>query len=90
MDSPPTVTALREEMIDRFERVERRCDAIERRIDDGSVAVSNQFAELRAYTEFGYERLDKALNGLSGGIARLERKLDRILAITVESRGRRG
>ena len=89
MDPPLTVTALREEMIDRFERVERRCDAIERRIDDGSVAVSNQFAELRAYTEFGYERLDKALNGLSGGIARLERKLDRILALTVESRGRR-
>jgi hypothetical protein len=89
MDSPLTVTALREEMIDRFERVERRCDAIERRIDDGAMAVSNQFAELRAYTEFGYERLDKALNGLSGGIARLERKLDRILALSVESRGRR-
>ena len=58
-------------MIDRFERVERRCDAIERRIADGAMAVSSQFAELRAYTEFGCERLDKAINGLSSGIARL-------------------
>src|SRR5947207_10630538 len=28
MDSPLTATAVRDEMIDRFERVERRCDAI--------------------------------------------------------------
>ena len=83
-----TATAVRDEMIDRFERVERRCDAIERRIDDRTITVSNQFAELRAHTEFGYERLEKALNGLSGGIARVERKLDRILALSVESRRR--
>jgi hypothetical protein len=81
MDSPLTVTALREEMVERFERVEKR-------MEDGSLAVAGQFAELRAYTEFGYERLDKALNGLSGGIARLERKLDRILALSIESRRR--
>ena len=35
-----------------------------------------------------FEQVDKSLHTLSGGIARLERKLDRILALSVESRGR--
>jgi uncharacterized protein Yka (UPF0111/DUF47 family) len=35
-----------------------------------------------------FEHVDKSLYALSGGIARIERKLDRILALSVESRGR--
>jgi prefoldin subunit 5 len=35
-----------------------------------------------------FEQVDKNLHALNGGIARLERKLDRILALSVESRGR--
>jgi hypothetical protein len=34
------------------------------------------------------DRVDKALQSLSVGIARIERKLDRILALAVESRTR--
>jgi hypothetical protein len=34
------------------------------------------------------EKLEKSLHALSGNLARLERKLDRILALSVESRGR--
>jgi hypothetical protein len=34
------------------------------------------------------DRVDKALQSLSAGIARIERKLDRILALAVESRTR--
>jgi hypothetical protein len=35
-----------------------------------------------------FEQVDKSLQALGGGLARLERKLDRILALSVESRGR--
>ena len=35
-----------------------------------------------------FEQVVKSLHALSGGISRLERKLDRILALSVESRGR--
>jgi chromosome segregation ATPase len=90
--------ALREEMIERFEQIDKRFDQIDERFDQiderfeqvegGFAAVTEQLVEQRAYTEFGYERLDKSLHALSGGLSRLERKLDRILALSVESRGR--
>jgi hypothetical protein len=35
-----------------------------------------------------HEHLDRALQSLSAGIARLERKFDRILALAIESRPR--
>lgn len=66
-----------------------RLEQIEHRMVDGFRAVGEQFVDERACTELGYDRLDKALQALSGGIARLERKLDRMLALIVESRGRR-
>lgn len=34
------------------------------------------------------DRIDKSVHALNGNLARLERKLDRILALSVESRGR--
>lgn len=71
--------ALREDVNDRFEQIERR-------IEHSVGAVSEQFGEHRAYTEFRYEQLDKAFQSIAAGIARLERKLDRILAIVVESK----
>jgi len=72
---------LRQEMIERFDHAERRLDrAIE--------TATDQFVEQRSYIEFAHDRLDKAVNALSGGIVRIERKLDRILALIVESRGR--
>ena len=63
-----------------------RLEQIDRRMDDGFRAVGEQFVDERACTEFGYDRLDKAHQSLSGGITRLERKLDRMLALIVESR----
>ncbi len=47
-----------------------------------------QFVEQYSSSEAGYERLEKALHALGGGIARLERKLDRILALVTEARVR--
>ena len=57
------------------------------RLPDTIAAVTEQPGE-RAALEFGYDRLEKAIHALGGGLARLERKLDRILALCVESRGR--
>lgn len=73
---------LRDEVRERFERVDRR-------LDEAFVEITQQFVEQRTSVEFGYERLDKAVQTLHAGIARLERKLDRILALSVES-ARRG
>ncbi len=64
-------------------------ESLEKRMEDGFFAVTEQLIEQRASVEAGYERLDKCLHALSGGLARLERKLDRILALSVESRGRK-
>jgi len=72
---------LRQEMLERFDRAERR-------LDRAMETTTEQFVEQRTYTEFAYDRLDKALSAVSGGIVRIERKLDRILALIVESRGR--
>ena len=69
---------LREEMIERFEQAERRADR----------SVAEPCIVPRSNTEPGYERFDKAVDRLSAGITRLERKLDRILALVVEARGR--
>jgi hypothetical protein len=62
---------------------------LEKRIEDGFFAITEQMIELRAGVESDHERLDKSLHALSSGLARLERKLDRILALSVESRGRK-
>jgi hypothetical protein len=71
------------------DRVERRSEpALEKRMEDGFFAVTEQMIEQRASVESGYERLDKGIHALSGSLARLERKLDRVLALSVESRGR--
>jgi hypothetical protein len=75
------IAELRAEMIVRFEQVDRR-------LDESFSAITQQFVEQRAYTDYAYERLDRADHSLSAGIARLERKLDRILALVVESRTR--
>jgi hypothetical protein len=76
------IVELRAEMIARFERIDRR-------LDESFAAITQQFVEQRAYTDFAYERLDRADQSLNAGIARLERKLDRILALVVESQARR-
>ena len=65
-----------------------RFEALESRMEGGFFAVTEQMIEQRASVEAGYERLDKSLHALSGSLARLERKLDRVLALSVESRGR--
>jgi len=70
------------------EEMNERCEQMERRIDEDGRSVGNELLEQRAGAEFGSERLDKALHAISAGIARLERKLDRILALVVEGRGR--
>lgn len=57
-------------------------------IEERFAELTEQIADQREWTQFGYERLDKALSALSAGLARLERKLDRVLALTIESRGR--
>jgi hypothetical protein len=63
-------------------------DALEQRMEHGFFTVTEQMIEQRASVESGYERLDKSLHALGGSLARLERKLDRVLALSVESRGR--
>jgi hypothetical protein len=55
------------------------------RLPDTSAAVADQPPDERAATEFGHDRLEKAIHAVSAGVARLERKLDRILALSVES-----
>jgi hypothetical protein len=77
-----------ERIDERLGRIDERFEQIDERIERGFAAVTEQLVEQRSYTEFGYERLDKTLHVLGGGLARLERKLDRILALSVESRGR--
>jgi hypothetical protein len=80
-DAMDGIGELRAEMIARFEQIDRR-------LDESFAAITQQFVEQRAYTDFAYERLDRADHSLSAGITRLERKLDRILALVVESRTR--
>jgi hypothetical protein len=48
----------------------------------------DQIDERFEQIEKRFEQVDKSLQALGGGLARLERKLDRILALSVESRGR--
>ena len=76
-DTMDGIAELRAEMMARFGQIDRRLDA-------SFAAITQQFVEQRAYTDFAYERLDRADQSLSAGIARLERKLDRILALSVE------
>jgi hypothetical protein len=69
--------ALREEMIERpVDRFQSRAESL---------------GDQRDHTEMRSEQLDrleKSIHSLAGGLARLERKLDRVLALSVESRGR--
>jgi hypothetical protein len=74
-------TPFGEELSDRFRQIDRR-------FEEGSESMSQQLSEQRAYTEFACERFDRAFQAVSAGIARLERKLDRILALATESRAR--
>ncbi len=57
-------------------------------IEERFADLTEQIADQREWTQLGYERLDKALSALSAGLVRLERKLDRVLALTIESRRR--
>jgi hypothetical protein len=72
----------------RLEQVDKRLETLETRLRDGLATVTGQLVEQRVDTQFGYTRLDQCLHALSGGLARLERKLDRVLALSVESRAR--
>jgi septal ring factor EnvC (AmiA/AmiB activator) len=72
----------------RLREVDKRFETLETQLRDGLAAVSEQLVEQRVDTQFGYTRLDQSLHTLSGGLARLERKLDRVLALCVESRAR--
>jgi hypothetical protein len=71
-----------------LQQVDQRFETLETRLRDGLAAVSEQLVEQRVDTQFGYTRLDQSLHALSGGLARLERKMDRVLALCVESRAR--
>jgi hypothetical protein len=57
-------------------------------IDDGYSPVRESTCARDPVDQRNADRLDRDLQSLSAGIARLERKLDRILALVVESRGR--
>ncbi len=70
------------------EGIDQRLDRFAARVEDGFAAVTAQIAELRAATDCDSERLDKGFHGLSACLARLERKLDRVLALSTESRAR--
>ena len=51
----------------RFERVDKRFEQVDKRFTE----VAEQFAEQRAYTEFAFGRLEKAM---TGRFDRLERR----------------
>ena len=61
-------------------------DQVDSRLDRAMDTATEQFIEQRSYSDFEHDRLDQALSALGAGITRLERKLDRILALVVESR----
>ena len=65
--------------------VDQRFEQLDKRIEEGFAAVDEHFAEQRAYTEFGYARLEKTMNLR---FDRLERKLDRVLVVRSKSRRR--
>ena len=65
------------EDVERFDQDDEWLERITTRFDH----VDERFERLE-------ERVDKSLHALGGSLARLERKLDRILALSVESRGR--
>lgn len=72
---------LRQETIERFDQTSERMES--------DVETSHEpFVEQRSSIDPGFERLEKALHALGGGITRLERKLDRILALVTEARVR--
>lgn len=75
-----------EEMVrdETIEALERAAEPPENAIGDGY----DNFVNERSSTQLAHERLDKALNALSAGIVRIERKLDRILAMVTEARVR--
>lgn len=68
-----------EQVDNRFEQVDKRFEVLEARMTAGFAAVDDHFAERRAYTEFGYTRLEQLIVGLSGRFDRFERKLDQIV-----------
>ena len=66
--------------------VDKRFEDVDKRIEDGFTVVAVQFAEQRAYTEFAYARLEKAMSdrfdrlegkvgGLDGKVGGLEGKV---------------
>lgn len=73
----------------RFEEVDRRFDEVDKRFDE----VSANFVEQREYTEFAFERvqqvitvhseridrLERAVETNTGGLLRLEHKIDRLI-----------
>ena len=72
---------VRDETID---AIENAAEPPENAIEDGG----DNFVNERSSTQLAHERLDKAFNALSAGIVRIERKLDRILAMVTEARVR--
>jgi hypothetical protein len=60
-------------------------DTASARREDTSATAADPPPHERAAMEYGHDRLEKAIHALSAGVARLERKLDRILALSVES-----
>jgi hypothetical protein len=59
------------------------------RIEDGLTTPTDVLHEQSSDADCWHQRLDKQLQSIAAGIARLERKLDRILALSVESRRNR-
>ena len=58
------------------EETRARLEGVDTRLDDLDGRVE------------AIDRLDKGMHALSGSLARLERKLDRILALSVEARNK--
>ena len=58
------------------------------RVDGPVAALLEHLAGHRAAIASACDRLDNEVRTLAAGIARLERKLDRILAVSLDLRGR--
>jgi hypothetical protein len=74
----------------RFDAVDARFDAVDRRFEEMGRATDEAFLEQRQYTEFVYTQLDAKMDAgftrVDGHLARLERKLDRVIELVTPPR----
>ena len=70
-----------EALPERVDRIEQKLDSLSVSVDRRFNEVSDALLEQRQYTEFAFERADKALERLDKGLTAMDVKLDEVLQI---------